>query len=136
MRPNMRKVIAVLAILVVIAVGALFVSAGFEKRTDVYLQDFSVSEDGSVITIKTSLSGSMGYIRAIETERAGEAIYCSFYCCFGGLNSSIGSKNRFEIRLDGASTKIYFDRGNGMEALVLEKDAGTNVWTEKRPLVG
>ncbi len=95
----MKKWISILAVLVMIAAGALFVLPGFEKRTDVYLMDFSVSEDGSEITVKTTLSGSMGYIRKIETERVNGAIHCSFYSTFGGLNSSIGSKNRFEIQL-------------------------------------
>lgn len=127
----MKKCMSVLAILIIIAVGVLFVSAGFNKRTDVYLQDFSVSEDGSVITVKTALGGSMGYIRDIEIKRVNNGIHCSFYCAFGGLNSSIGSKNRFEIPLDDSSAKIYFDRGNGAEDLVLEKDAAANIWVRK-----
>lgn len=93
--------------------------------------DFSVSEDNSVITVKTALSGSMGYIRKIEAERVNGAIHCSFYSTFGGLNSGIGSKNRFEIQLDDSSDKIYFDRGKGTESLVLEKDAATNAWVQK-----
>ena len=109
--------------------GVLFALSGFETRADVYLQDFSVSEDGSVITIETSLSGSMGYIRAIKAEKADDAIYCSFYCAFGGLNSSIGSKNHFEIKLDESSRKIYFDRGEESDALVLEREAAANIWT-------
>lgn len=121
-----------IAILIFIVVGALFVWSGFETRTDVYLQDFSVSEDGSVITIETFLSGSMGYIRAIKTEKVNDAVYCSFYCAFGGLNSSIGAKSRFEIKLDESSAKIYFDRGKEADDLVLEKDTVANVWVEKR----
>ena len=128
----MRKCLLFAVILLVIVGGTLFVSSGFETRTDVYLQDFSVSEDGSVITIKTLLSGSMGYIRAIKTEKTNDAIYCSFNCAFGGLNSSIGSRSRFEIQLDESSAKIYFDRGKNADDLVLEKDATTNVWVEKR----
>ncbi len=132
----MRKslpLIVILVILICIVVGALFVSSGFETRTDIYLQDFSVSEDGSVITIETFPSGSMGYIRAIKTEKVNDAVYCSFYCAFGGLNSSIGAKSRFEIKLDEYSAKIYFDRGKEADELVLEKDATTNLWIEKRP---
>lgn len=128
----MRKCLSLIVIFLIVAVGTFFVSSGFETRTDVYLQDFSVSEDGSVITIKTLLSGSMGYIRAIKTKTVNDAIYCSFYCAFGGLNSGIGSKNRFEILLDETSAKIYFDRGKETADLVLEKDAAANVWVEKR----
>ena len=132
MKLNMRKSLLLIVILLFIVVGALFVSSGFETRTDVYLHNFSVSGDGSVITIETSLSGSMGYIRAIKTEKVNDAVYCSFYCAFGGLNSSIGAKSRFEIKLDGYSAKIYFDRGKEADDLVLEKDTAANIWVEKR----
>lgn len=74
----------------------------------------------------------MGYIRAIKTEKVNDAVYCSFYRAFGGLNSCIGAKSRFEINLDETSAKIYFDRGKDADDLVLEKDAAANVWVEKR----
>ena len=127
----MRKYLSVFAVLIIIVVGLLFVSSGFKKRTDVCLADFSVSEDNSVITLQTLLSGSMGYIRTMKAERDNDVIHCSFYSTFGGLNSSIGSKSSFEIPLDDSLKKIYFDRGNGEEYLVLEKDTVTNVWVQK-----
>ena len=127
----MKKYMSLFAVLTIIAVGVLFVSSGLEKRTDVCLAGFSVSEDNSVITITTLLSGSMGYIRDIKTEKINDVIYCSFYSTFGGLNSSIGSKSSFEIQLDDSSAKIYFDRGNGEDELMLEKDASTNAWVQK-----
>ena len=127
----MKKYMSILAVLIIIAAGALFVSSGFGKRTDVCLIDFSVSEDSSVITIRTSLSGSMGYIRDIKTEKVNDAIYCSFYSTFGGLNSNIGAKDSFEIKLNDSTAKIYFDRGRGADLLVLERDAATNVWVQK-----
>ncbi len=115
--------------LVLIAAG-LFLSSGFEKRTDVHLQDFSLSKDGSVITIKTALSGSMGFIRNMKTETIGRELHCSFYSAFGGLNSSIGAKNRFEIKLTDSIEKVHFDRGDRSDALVLKRDASTNKWTQ------
>lgn len=124
----MKKRILALAFLLGFAGGVLFVLPGFEKRTDVWLQDFFISEDGSVITIKTSLFGSMGFIRDMETEKIGRGIHCSFYRAFGGLNSGIGSKNTFEIPLDDSIEKIYFDRGTEPDAAVLERDAATNAW--------
>ena len=116
-------------VLVVITTG-LFLLPGFKRRTDVCLQNFSVSEDGTVITIETILAGSMGYIRNMETEKTGNEIHCSFYCAFGGLNSGIGSKNRFKIKLDASTEKIYFDRGEKSDILVLERDAAADVWTQ------
>ena len=106
---SLKKYAPVLIILIVSAVGLLFLLPGLEKRTDVRLQDFSVSKDGSAIMIKTSLSASMGFIRDMETEKTGEEIHCSFYRTSGGLNSTIGAKNTFEIKLNASTEKIYFD---------------------------
>lgn len=120
-----------LAFLVGISLGVLFLLPGFQKRTDVYLQDFSVSEDGSVITMQMFTIGSMGYIRAMETRQVHNEIHCSFYSCFGGLNSSFGAKSRFEIRLEdfaNSAESIYLDRV-GFGQLVLERDPDTGEWT-------
>ena len=123
-----------LAFLIGAAVGILLVLPGFQKRTDVFLQDFSVSEDGSVITVETfSLDGST---RAMETKQIGEELHCSFYRAFGWLNSSLGAKSRFEIRLEDSfksAESIYFDR-TYFDQLVLERDADTGVWTSISPL--
>lgn len=134
---RMKKILPVLlAFLIGAAAGILFVLPGFQKRTDVFLQDFSVSGDGSVITVQTFLIGSMGFIRAMETKQTGNEIHCSFYSCFGGLNSGFGAKNRFEVRLEGlanSAESIYFDRA-GLDQLVLERDAGTGEWAPVSPL--
>lgn len=124
----MKKFIPLLlAFLIGAAAGILFVTPGFQKRTDVYLQDFSVSEDGSVITMQVFTTGSMGYIRAMETKQVHNEIHCSFYRAFGGLNSSIGAKNRFEIEVDDPIEQIYLNRA-GLDQLVLERDAETGEW--------
>lgn len=106
-------------------------STGDDKKADQRRNVIilSVSKDGSTIMIKTSLSASMGFIRDMETEKTGEEIHCSFYRTFGGLNSTIGAKNTFEIKLDASTEKIYFDRGEESDALVLEREAAANIWT-------
>ena len=76
---------------------------GFHKRTDIDLQKFSVSDDGSIVTVQTFPEGSMGFIRAMEAKQFGDEIHCSFYSCFGGLNSGIGAEYRFDIQLDSKS---------------------------------
>lgn len=125
----MKKYMPVLVTLVLFAAGILFVLPGFQKRTDVYLQDYFVSGENPVIIVKTFPAGSMGFIRDMELETIGNEIHCSFYRTFGGLNSSIGAKNMFEIKLDASTEKIYFDRGGKPDMLVLERDPATNVWT-------
>lgn len=123
-----------LAFLIGVFAGVLFVLPGFQRRTDVYLQDFSVSEDGAAVTVQTFTTGSMGYIRAMEAKQIGDEIHCSFYRCLGGLNSSLGAESTFEIPLDHPTQRIYFDRGTSFDQLVLERDAGTGVWTSPSPL--
>lgn len=133
----MKKFIPLLlAFLIGAAAGILFITPGFQKRTDVYLQDFSVSQDGSAVTVQTFTTGSMGYIRAMETKQVGNEIHCSFYSCFGGLNSGLGAKSRFEIRLEDSAKSaesIYFDR-TYFDQLVLERDADTGEWASPSPL--
>ena len=125
-----------LGFLIGVSAGILFITPGFQKRTDVYLQDFSVSEDGSVITVQTFPMGSMGFVRAMEVKQIGKELHCSFYRTFGGLNSSFGAENTFEIRLEDSAKSaesIYFDRAYS-DQLVLERDADTGVWTSVSPL--
>ena len=75
----------------------------------------------------------MGFIRAMEAKQFGDEIHCSFYSCFGGLNSGIGSEYRFDIQLDDSAERIYFDRGTSPDVLVLERDPDTGVWAAVYP---
>ena len=76
----MKKILPiVLAFLIGAAAGILFVLPGFHKRTDIDLQKFSVSDDGSIVTVQTFPEGSMGFIRAMEAKQFGDEIHCSFY---------------------------------------------------------
>ena len=133
----MKKILSyVLVFLIGSAIGILFITPGFQKRTDVYLQDFSVSEDGSVITMQMFTTGSTEYIRAMESKQIHNEIHCSFYRAFGGLNSGFGAKNRFEINLESfanSAESIYLDRA-GLDQLVLEQDAETGEWAPVSPL--
>ena len=70
----------------------------------------------------------------MEATQPGGETHCSFYGAFGGLNSSLGAKSRFEIQVDDSAERIYFDRGTGSDQLVLERDAGTGLWTSPSPL--
>lgn len=129
---RVKKFLPVLLVFLIgVLAGVLFVLPGFQKRTDVFLQNFSVSGDGSVITVETfSLDSST---RAMEAKQIGEELHCSFYRTFGWLNSSFGAKNRFEIQVDDSAGRVYFDRGTSSNQLVLERDAGTGVWTSPFP---
>ena len=62
------KTVSVMAILLVVL--GLVVSTG-GKRTDVMLRDYTVSEDGSVLTIKVAVASSMGYVRKLKVKQGG-----------------------------------------------------------------
>lgn len=118
---------------IIAAIGVLMVSfvigTGFTKQTDVILTDYSVSEDGTKIILKTSAASSMGYIRGFKNDGGGvKPHYLTFYATFGGLNSTFGAKNEFVLEVDEDDSEIYFNRTDGGYELVLQKDAQTGVW--------
>ena len=98
------------------------------ERTDVALGEYSVSEDGTVLTFYAGLMSSMGYIRAYKDEGGGvKDHYLTFYSTFGGLNSSLGAKNEFALELNEDDSEIYFRRGNHSYKLVLKKNLETGI---------
>lgn len=123
------SVIAVIAILT----ASFFVGTGFIERTDVILTDYSVSEDGTQITLNASVSSSMGYIRGFKNNGGGvKPHYLTFYSTFGGLNSKLGAKNEFVLEVNEGDSEIYFNRAGGGYELVLQKNTETGEW-EKTP---
>lgn len=118
-------IIAVIGVLMV----SFVIGTGFTKRTDVILTDYSVSEDGAEIILKTSVASSAGYIRGFKNDGGGvKPHYLTFYATFGGLNSTFGAKNEFVLEVDEDDSEIYFNRTDGGYELVLQKDAQTGVW--------
>ena len=116
-------VIVILAFIVV--VGLLLLSTG-GKITDVMLTDYSVSEDGKVMTIKVGVASSMGYTRTMKAREEGNKKHVTFYSTFG-LNSKIGAKNEFKVELLPSCDEIYFYSGNGEYKLKLQKNV-TKEW--------
>jgi hypothetical protein len=105
------------------------VGTGFQKRTDVILVDYSVSQDGTEMQLDVHVSSSMGYIRGFKDKGGGvKPHYLTFYSTFGGLNSSLGSANSFMLELRENDTEIYFNRPNGGYELALVKDGKTGQW--------
>lgn len=123
-------VILVITVIVVLAFSFLF-GSGFDKRTDVVLLDYSVSENGIKLTFHASVMASMGYIRGFEDNGGGiKPHYLTFYATFGGLNSAWGAKSEFVLELDEKDTQIYFNRAGGGYELVLQKDEQTGKWVK------
>lgn len=122
------KLLAIILAVIVIIIGALFVWSGFLKRGDVGLNDFSVSEDGTKMTLNVGVSSSMGYTRGCSVKQEGDCQYVTFYSTFGALNSSLGAKNKVEIELDPSCKRIYFYHYDGSYREVLRKNESTNEW--------
>lgn len=123
-----KKIIVVIAILCILLAG-FFVGTGFQKRTDVVLFDYSVSEDGTAITLHVGVPTSVGYIRGFKDHGGGvKPHYLTFYSTFGGINSSLGAKSSYVLEISPDDTEIYFNRaGDGYE-IVLVKDEETGQW--------
>lgn len=128
-RNRMKKKIFLTIAVIVVLMLLMFICTGFRKRTDVVLFDYSVSEDGSAISLEIQVSSSMGYIRGFKDKGGGvKPHYLTFYSTFGGLNSSFGSINEIELELSRDNTEIYFNRPGGGYELVLKKDIATDEW--------
>lgn len=124
--------ISVIAVIVILT-ASYFIGTGFIERTDVILTDYSVSEDGTQITLNASVSSSMGYIRGFKNNGGGvKPHYLTFYSTFGGLNSKLGAKNEFVLEVNEDDSEIYFNRAGGGYELVLQKNTETGEW-EKTP---
>lgn len=123
-----RKLLS-FAILLIIIFASYWIGTGLLERSDVVLVDYSVSEDGTEITLNAGVSGSMGYIRGYKDKGGGvKPHYITFYATFGGLNSAFGSKNEFVLQLSPNDTEIYFNRADGGYEVVLVKDEETGRW--------
>lgn len=130
---NKKLLLISIVAIIVILTASYFVGTGFTKRTDVILTDYSVSEDGTQITLNASVSSSMGYTRGFKNNGGGvKSHYLTFYSTFGGVNSKLGAKNEFVLEVNEDDSEIYFNRAGGGYELVLQKNTETGEW-EKTP---
>ena len=119
--PKNRKVIfVVMTVILTAAMGFLCLGG---KRDDVMLEDFSVSADGSEMTLKAGIAGSAGYLRKAKVRYDDEykTVLVDFYSTFG-INNPVGAEDTFVIPLKPDSENILFNRGNDYYA-ALAKDA-------------
>ncbi len=121
-----KKVIIPIIIILLIAL-SVFLGTGFQKRTDVFLVDYTKNSDS--ITLNVGVSSSMGYVRDISVKTEDKSKVITFYPCFGGLNSSLGAKNEFEIDVPSNCEKIYFFSGDDNYNLVLVRDK-RGIWSK------
>lgn len=91
-----KKVLIILIFLIIAMILLIFFGIG-SKRTDVYLQDYSVLNDGNTIKIKVGVSSSSGYIRNVRIKQSGTNQFLTFYSTFG-INNKINSRNEFILK--------------------------------------
>ena len=117
--------ITIIALAVVIALTAIYLFApGITKMGNVYVADFSVSEDGSEMTITVGVSTSIGYVRKVSVhQQHGGKLYLDCHSAFGGINGSWGAKNEYTIQLDEDTEMIALYRSPNCYDPVLEKGA-------------
>ena len=116
----MKILFAAAAVLIVLAVCFLILGG---RRDDVVIGDFSVSADGSEMTLKAGVAGSAGYLRKVKVRYDDEhkTVLVDFYSTFG-INNPVGAEDTFVIPLKPDSENILFNRGNDYYA-ALAKDA-------------
>lgn len=119
--PKNRKVIFVVMIVILTAAMGFLCLGG--RRDDVMIEDFSVSADGSEMTLKAGIAGSAGYLRKAKVRYDDEykTVLVDFYSTFG-INNPVGAEDTFVIPLKPDSENILFNRGNDYYA-ALAKDA-------------
>ena len=119
-----------LAVLLTIAL-VIVVGSGFSARTDVILNDYGYTQDGSSLTMEIGVAAPMGYVRACSEKQVGERLYIKFYSAFGGYNGSIGAKKSFLIETPDMCREIYFYRdGESEDAydLILSREDASSAW--------
>jgi hypothetical protein len=102
------KILVAAAVLIVLAVCFLILGG---KRDDVMIEDFSVSADGSEMTVHAGVFSSAGYLRKINVSYDDHAVMVDFYSTFG-INNPVGAEDTFVIPLKPDSENILFNRGN------------------------
>lgn len=123
MKKYKKAAVIVLAIIVALA-GLYVIAPGFTKQGNAYIVDYSVSEDGTEMTITVGVSTSIGYIRKVsEHQQHGGKLYLDCYSAFGGINGSWGATSEYTIQIDEDTEMIALYRSADCYDPVLEKDA-------------
>ena len=118
----MKILVAAAAVLIVLAVCFLILGG---KRDDVMIEDFSVSADGSEMTLKAGIADSAGYLRKAKVRYDDEykTVMVDFYSTFG-INNPVGAEDTFVIPLKPDSENILFNRGNDYYAAFAKGEDG------------
>ncbi len=121
----MKKIVIALVIIIVLMVvfmGLHHWFNGYTTLSTFYLEDYTVSEDGSEITMKIGNFSSMGFARDIKAVQKGEGLYVKVYMPYGPPGSNWNAKDTFTLKVEGDCSEIYFWRGKGEYEMVLKRN--------------
>ena len=126
----MRKKICLVMLSMLGLIFAWMIISGYSYQTSAYITDqFVVSEDGKELKFTIAVGSPMGYVRGFKDEGGGvKPHYLKFYSAWGGLNSSIGAKSEFVLKLDPNDTEISVYHGDSGYSLALKKDIESGEW--------
>ena len=119
--PKNRKVIIIVMIVILTAAMGFLCLGG--NRHDVMIGDFSVSADGSEMTVHAGVFSSAGYLRKINVSYDDHAVMVDFYSTFG-INNPVGAEDTFVIPLKPDSENILFNRGDNYYAAFAKGEDG------------
>lgn len=101
-----------------------FFGSGFIKIGSVYIGEYSISSDGTEITMNVGVGSSAGFVRKIAVYQQQDGkLYLNFYSAFGGFNGSVGSKSEYTIPLNDDTEMIAIYRSSDCYEEVLRKDS-------------
>lgn len=124
----MKKPLTIIAIIILLILGAYYIGLGFLPRTDVVVADFEVSEQEDEMTIYTYILSSAGYSRTVKNVSDDpEKMMLKFYSAFGGVNGSIGAKSEFDLPISPECEEIYVLLYDDYR-LTLAKNPTTGEW--------
>ena len=119
---------------IIVALAAVFVpflvfrvGSGFAER-EVYLAEYTVSEDGRTLTFSVGVPTSMGYVRGFTQKQVQGLQYLTFYSTFGGPNSRFGAKHTFTLTLEEEDQEILFNDAQDGWNPVLCREEQTGEW--------
>lgn len=120
----MKKIIGMIVGTVLILSALYFFGSGFIKIGSVYIGEYSISPDGTEITMNVGVGSSAGFVRkvAVHQQQDGK-LYLDCYSAFGGFNGSVGSKSEYTIPLNDDTEMIAIYRSSDCYEEVLRKDS-------------
>ena len=118
----MKRCLMILAIVLAVVFLWVFFAQTAAVMDNVYIESFTLSEDGQTMTIRVAVSVSVGYTRSVTVKDEGSALRLVFHPAYGFINGKIGAKNTFDIPLKPYQDKIYISpSGHGL----LRNEQGT-----------